>query len=70
MIYPEPEKTAPGRRAAVTTLLESKSVSAALLSQARTILKHSADLAQDVLHARKHFDVAWRGSASSKSAAS
>jgi hypothetical protein len=59
-LYPNPEKTAPGKRARVTTLLESKSVSAAQLSQARTILAHSPELAEDVLRDIVPFDDAFK----------
>jgi hypothetical protein len=43
MHYPEAEKTAPGRHAKSTTLLETKSVSAS--RQARAILRFSPDIA-------------------------
>jgi hypothetical protein len=50
MIYPE------GKRD-VKALNISRSEQV-LLSQARTILRHSAELAEDVLHRGEHFDVA------------
>jgi len=49
IMYPEPEKTAPGKRASTTTLLETKSVSHARLSQARAVLHQSPELAEEVL---------------------
>jgi hypothetical protein len=57
LIYPEPEKTARGKRAAVTTLLETQSVSAARLSQARQIIKHP-DLVEMVKLGSMKFDFA------------
>lgn len=57
MIYPEPEK---GGRGRVKERVEESSTffSTKLLQQARLILRSSSDLAQDVLHGRKAFDVA------------
>jgi hypothetical protein len=57
MIYPEPEKG--GRSHTKQRVEETSTVfSSKLLQQARTILRHSAELAQDVLHRGEHFDVA------------
>jgi hypothetical protein len=53
MIYPEPYT----RNQKIKTLEHSERQ---LLSQARTILRHSIELAQDVLHRGTHFDVALR----------
>jgi ParB-like chromosome segregation protein Spo0J len=58
LLYPEPERTAPGRKAAVTTLLKSQSVHASQLSNARTILRHSIELAHEVRDGRQYFDQA------------
>lgn len=58
MIYPDPDQRGRGKKSEAEKLRESRGFSRDLLEQARTILRHSADLAQDVLHARKHFDVA------------
>jgi hypothetical protein len=58
MIYPDPEKTAPGKRSSHATLSEPKSVSAARLSQTRTVLHHSRALAEDVLAGGEYLDAA------------
>lgn len=55
MIYPEPT---PGKRSDARRVLESQRLSDALFSQARAILRHSAEMAQDVLTRGTHFDVA------------
>jgi hypothetical protein len=59
ILHPEPEK---GGRGKLSSLGESLGISRGaaqnLLSEARKILKHSEDLAQDVLHRGTHFDVA------------
>src|SRR4051812_49359088 len=61
MIYPEPEKGGRGKLSGIADGLAngiSKGQAHNLLSQARTILRHSKELAQDVLHRGEHFDVA------------
>ena len=47
-LYPEPEKTAPGKKSKVGTLSDYKSVGATRLSQARAVLRHSRELAEAV----------------------
>jgi hypothetical protein len=59
MIYPEPERTAPGKRAKSTTLLETKGVSAALLSQARLVISQAPDIAPNVLSGSTPLDSAY-----------
>jgi hypothetical protein len=50
MVYPEPEKTTHGKKSKTKLLLETKTnFSDARLSQARTVLAHSTDLARAVL---------------------
>jgi hypothetical protein len=58
MIYPEPEKGGRGKKSQALNCAESSGFSGRLLEQARTILRHSQELAQDVLHRGEHFDVA------------
>jgi hypothetical protein len=59
MIYPaSTSKGGRGKKDAAENIRESRGFSRDLLEQARFIYNHNADLAQDVLHARKHFDVA------------
>jgi hypothetical protein len=45
LLYPEAERTAPGRRLKAAALSEAKGVSAARVSQARKVLAFSRDLA-------------------------
>ena len=52
MIYPEPSKGGRGKK----NHLETKGFSAARLSQARSVLRHSRALAEDVMMGRKVFD--------------
>jgi ParB-like nuclease domain len=56
MIYPEP--AALKRKGSGSLDSKEQGISSALLSQARAILRHSTELAQDVLHRGEHFDVA------------
>jgi hypothetical protein len=42
-LYPEPEKTAPGKKSKVATVLDYKSVGATRFSQARSVLRHSRE---------------------------
>jgi hypothetical protein len=56
MIYPEPEKGGRGNKA--KNLLGTEGFSAARLSQARSVLRHSRALAEDVLATRKSLDAA------------
>jgi hypothetical protein len=47
MVYPEPEKTTHGKKSKTKLLLETKTnFSGARLSQGRTVLAHSTDLAR------------------------
>jgi hypothetical protein len=48
MLYPEPEKTAPGKKTKVSTLSDYKSVGATRLSQARAVNRFSPELAVSV----------------------
>jgi hypothetical protein len=58
MIYPETDKRGRGNKSDAVKCAESSGFSGRLLEQARTILRHSAELAEDVLHRGEHFDVA------------
>jgi hypothetical protein len=61
MVYPEPEKTTHGKVSKTKLLLETKTnFSSARLSQARTVLACSTDLALAVLAGTKALDAAWR----------
>ena len=44
MIYPEAEKTAPGKKSKDTVLFAAKSVSGAGVSKARTVIEHAPEL--------------------------
>jgi ParB-like chromosome segregation protein Spo0J len=60
MVYPEPEKTTHGKKSKTKLLLETKTnFSGARLSQARTVLAHSTDLARAVLAGTKALDAAY-----------
>jgi hypothetical protein len=60
MIYPEPNRT--GRKDPVKIFNGSDPTASerVMLSQARTILRHSKELAEDVLTRGTHFDVAMK----------
>jgi hypothetical protein len=59
-VYPEPEKTTHGKKSKTKLLLETKTnFSGARLSQARTVLAHSTDLARAVLDGSKALDAAY-----------
>lgn len=60
MIYPEPEKGGRGKKSEAGKVLENSGFSRQLLDQARTILRYSVELAEDVLVRGTHFDVALR----------
>ena len=55
MLYPDPEKAYRGKRTEAGKVLESKGFSPAMLSQARTIFRHSRALAEDVMADRMKF---------------
>jgi ParB-like nuclease domain len=60
MVYPEPEKTTHGKKSETKLLLETKTnFSGARLSQARTVLACSTDLARAVLAGTKALDAAY-----------
>ena len=60
MVYPEPEKTTHGKKSKTKLLLETKTnFSGARLSQARTVLACSTDLARAVLAGTKALDAAY-----------
>jgi hypothetical protein len=60
MVYPEPEKTTHGKKSKTKLLLETKTnFSGARLSQARTVLACSTDLALAVLAGTKALDAAY-----------
>jgi hypothetical protein len=60
MVYPEPEKTTHGKKSKTKLLLETKTnFSGARLSQARTVLACSTDLARAVLAGAKALDAAY-----------
>ena len=60
MVYPEPEKTTHGKKSKTKLLLETKTnFSRARLSQARTVLACSTDLARAVLAGTKALDAAY-----------
>jgi ParB-like nuclease domain len=60
MVYPEPEKTTHGKKSKTKLLLETKTnFSGARLSQARTVLACSTDLARAVLAGTKALDPAY-----------
>jgi hypothetical protein len=61
-LYPEPGKTAPGRKAVTASLSVSEGVKASRLSQARAVLRHSRELARqvrDVLKGQRAMRLAW-----------
>ena len=60
MVYPEPEKTTHGKKSKTKLLLETKTnFSGARLSQARTVIACSTDLALAVLAGTKALDAAY-----------
>jgi hypothetical protein len=57
MLFPE-QKVYRGKKSESAKLLETESISGARLSQARSVLRHSLALAQDVIHDRVPLDAA------------
>lgn len=60
MIYPEAKRGRPGGNVKNIKISELDNSERVLLSQARTILRHSRELAEGILHGGIHFDVAWK----------
>lgn len=58
MIYPDPAKGGRGKTLKFLEGFENKASAQTMLGQARQILRHSVELAQDVLHRGTHFDLA------------
>jgi hypothetical protein len=56
MIYPEPNTTGMADPVKFLNGVDNIGSMRVMLSQARAILRHSAELAQDVLHRRRYFD--------------
>ena len=60
-LYPESDKSYPGKRATTTEmLLENKSISGAILSQARTMLKWTPQVANQVLAVERPLNDAYQ----------
>lgn len=60
MVYPDPEKTAPGRKAKATTAFDTKGVSLTGISKARTVLRWLPEIAAKVLAGTKPLDEAYQ----------
>ena len=48
MLYPEPEKGGRGKKGGVKTVVETTTLSLSRLTQARSVLHYSRDMAQQV----------------------